>query len=84
MDKFTQAAGHHSRGKDMIEVSEDQFYKAIGPENVHPTPHPYHSEWRSLSTHAVVGRSEPGYKSPYGTPRRYWLEEQFSARKPVN
>lgn len=61
-----------------IEVRQDQFYKAIGgQENIHPTAHPYHSEWRNLNTHAVVGRSKPGYKSPYGTPSRYWLEDGF-------
>ena len=59
-----------------FEVSQEQFYKAIGgPENIQPTAHPYHSEWRNLNTHAVVGRSEPGYKSQCGTPKRYWLED---------
>lgn len=66
-----------------VEVSEEQFYKAIGPENVGPSAFEYHGEWKSLSTHAVVGRTEPGYKSPYGTPRRYWLEKQFAARKAI-
>lgn len=62
-----------------IEVSQDQFYRAIGgPENIHPTPYQYHGEWKNLNTHAVVGRTQPGYKSPYGTPNRYWLEEQFA------
>lgn len=65
-----------------IEVGEAQFYKAIGgPENIHPTPHPYHGEWKNLDTHAFVGRTEPGYKSPYGTPHRYWLEEKFLKNK---
>jgi hypothetical protein len=65
-----------------VEVSYEQFYKVIGgPENINPSAHPYHSEWINLNTHAVVGRSEPGYKSPYGTPSRYWLEERFAASK---
>lgn len=61
-----------------VEVSQEQFYKAIGgPENINPTAHSYHSEWNNLNTRAFVGRSEPGYKSPYGTQSRYWLEEGF-------
>ena len=65
-----------------VEVNEQQFYTAIGgPENIHPIPHPFHGEWKNLSTHEVVGRSEPGYKSAYGTQRRYWLTDGFARRK---
>ena len=65
-----------------VEVNEQQFYKAIGgPENIHPTPYPFHSEWKNLNTHEVVGRSEPGYKSAYGAQHRYWLTEGFARRK---
>lgn len=66
-----------------IEVSQEQFFKAIGPENVGPSAFEYHSEWKNLSTHAVVGRTEPGYKSPYGTLRRYWLDEQFAKHRAI-
>ncbi len=65
-----------------VEVSQERFYKAIGgPENINPSAHQHHSEWINLNTHAVVGRSEPGYKSHYGTPDRYWLEETFLKSK---
>lgn len=67
-----------------VEVSQEQFYKAIGgPENIHPTAHKTHSEWKNLNTHEVVGRTEPGYSAPYGTPERYLLEERFACRKSV-
>ncbi|HBP1789752.1 hypothetical protein IPC1108_28325 [Pseudomonas aeruginosa] len=67
-----------------VEVSKEQFFQAVGgPENIHPTPHPDCSEWKNLSTHEVVGRSEPGYKSAQGTPHRYWLTEQFANRKSI-
>lgn len=65
-----------------VEVSQERFYKVIGgPENINPSAHPYHSEWRNLNTQAVVGRAEPGYKSHCRTPNRYWLEENFLKSK---
>lgn len=65
-----------------VEVPKHQFFRAVGgPENINPISHPYHSEWKNLNTHAVVGRSEPGYKNHYGTPRRYWLEESILKSK---
>jgi hypothetical protein len=67
----------------MIEVSKEHFFQAIGgPENINPTAWADHSEWKNLNSHAVVGRSEPGYKGGYVQPRRYWLEQSFAERKP--
>lgn len=46
----------------MRAVSKDQFYKAIGNLNVHPTivtdKYPYTSEWRMLDgQRALIGKS---------------------------
>lgn len=59
----------------MNEVSREKFFEVIGPMNVHPRPEPDHSEWASLNTRQVVGRSEPGYKNSFGKPNRYWLDQ---------
>lgn len=64
-----------------VEVTEAAFYKAINPENVHPTPFENHCEWKNLSTHEVVGRVAPGYKGNHGAARRYWLTESFAMRE---
>ena len=68
----------------MIEVTKDQFFKAVGgPEDIHPTSMKDHSAWKNQRTYEQVGRSEPGYLSPYGTPHRYWLTEAYAARKGI-
>lgn len=67
-----------------VELTQAAFFAAIGgPENIHPTPFQHHCEWKNLSTHEVVGRTEPGYKRSYGTLHRYWLAESFAKRKQV-
>lgn len=67
-----------------VEVTQAAFFATIGgPENIHPTPHQDRSEWKNLSTHEVVGRTEPGYKRSYGPTHRYWLTESFAKRKQV-
>lgn len=43
----------------MTKVSRDEFYKAVGPLNVHPhivTSFPYTSDWQ-LPTRQTIGRS---------------------------
>lgn len=40
----------------MIEVSKEQFFKVIGPVNVHPRPERSYTEWASLNTRQLVGR----------------------------
>jgi hypothetical protein len=64
----------------MIEVTKEKFFKVIGPMSVHPRPEPECSMWESLNTREIVGKSEPGYKSRFGTPHRYWLKEGFASR----
>ena len=66
----------------MREVSKEQFYRAIGgPENIHPHSERDHSRWEIIGTRQTVGRSEPGYASPFGTPHRYWLTDDFASKK---
>jgi len=64
----------------MIEVPKEQFFKVIGPMNVHPRPERSYTEWASLNTRQVVGRSEPGYIPDHQKADRYWLEEGFAKR----
>jgi len=59
----------------MREVSKDEFFKKMGPLNVHPCtrPSPYYSSWRfDGGAGREVGRSYPGWKNP-GDPARYFL-----------
>lgn len=64
----------------MIEVPKEQFFKVIGPMNVHPRPERSYTEWASLNTRQVVGRSEPGYIPDHQKADRYWLEQAFVKR----
>ncbi|MGV6475399.1 hypothetical protein [Azotobacter vinelandii] len=65
-----------------VEVTKEQFFRAVGgPENINPTSFENFSEWKNLSTHEVVGRSEPGWKGRSCTAARYWLTERFANRK---
>lgn len=65
----------------MIEVTKEQFYRAIGgPENIHPRSEREFTVWEVLHSRHVVGRSEPGYLEP-GRQKRYWLARDFAARK---
>ncbi len=68
----------------MIEVSKDVFYKAVGPENVHPRCERTETIWEIQHTRQRVGRSVPGYVNdrPDGA-KRYWLTDDFAARKQV-
>ncbi len=61
----------------MNEVSREKFFEVVGPMNVQPRPELDHSEWASLTTREVVGRSEPGYKNSFLKPNRYWLNQAF-------
>lgn len=45
----------------MIEVTQEEFFKVMGPLNVHPTPtgdYPYLSIWKDQRTGAELGRSQ--------------------------
>lgn len=62
----------------MLEVSRDVFFCAIGgPENIHPRSERDCSIWEIVHTRQIVGKSEPGYASPNGTPARYWIVPYF-------
>lgn len=64
----------------MIEATKEQFFKVIGPMNVHPSPGRSYTEWASLNSRQIVGRSEPGYIPDHQKTDRYWLEEGFAKR----
>lgn len=63
----------------MIEVSKEEFFRIIGPMNVHPRSEPECSIWENLNTRAVIGRSEPGFRSPTGKQSRYWVDEKYGS-----
>ena len=66
----------------MIEVSKEQFFKVVGPMNVGPRSEREYTEWASITTRQVIGRSSPGYINNGIKPGRYWLEESLIARAP--
>lgn len=45
----------------MRQVSKEEFFAAIGPQNVHPRPLKDRSEWIDQRTHKLVGVTKPGY-----------------------
>ena len=63
----------------MKEVTKDEFYRAISPLNVHPRALEDRSDWELQDgSRRLVGRTEPGYRSPYGTAKRYFLMESLT------
>jgi hypothetical protein len=68
----------------MIEVRKDDFYKAIGPEDIVPRSERDVTYWEFQHSRQRVGETKPGYVNP--CPRgtvRYYLAEDFAARKGV-
>lgn len=57
----------------MRPVSKEEFFKAMGPLNVHPKPERDVTHWE-LPNRRRVGRSEPGW-NPDGKPARYFLPD---------
>jgi len=55
MTTTTQIAGIEVR-----EVTQAQFFAAVGPMNVHPRPEPDRSVWETPQRR-VVGVTTPGY-----------------------
>lgn len=66
----------------MIELSKEDFFRIIGPMNVHPRSEPECSFWENLNTREVVGRSEPGFRAPTGKKSRYWVSDKYAAQVP--
>lgn len=59
---------------EFVEVNKDRFF-AFMNKNVHPRPEKDHSLWiMQDGSHAVIGKSEPGYLNP-GDPKRYWIKK---------
>jgi hypothetical protein len=57
----------------LTEVIKAEFYAYMNPRNVCPRSEHDHSEWIDQRTYRILGKSEPGYASPHGTPERYFL-----------
>jgi hypothetical protein len=62
----------------MVEVDEVKFFAVMGPRDVHPRATPECSVWETPNRD-VLGQSEPGYRSPYGTPKRFLLRSDLAA-----
>ncbi|WP_186157929.1 hypothetical protein [Burkholderia gladioli] len=61
----------------MVEVSKEQFYAAMGPQDVHPRAEPDRSIWET-PRRDLLGISMPGYASSYGTPERYFVVDRLA------
>jgi hypothetical protein len=59
----------------IIEVSKDEFFARVGTLNVHPhNGNRDYTDWEMQDgTRRLIGRSTPGWASPYGTRKAYWL-----------
>ena len=69
--------------ENMTEVTKEEFYRAIGPLNVHPTiidpyNYPYSSEWKTPMRH-VVGFTEDYHPDGHLgiTKTRYFLVDEL-------
>lgn len=65
---------HQQSVVHMHEVTEDVFFKRINTGNNHPTPvgpYPHQSEWKNLTSGAMIGRSIP--VKPHSIEQRYFL-----------
>lgn len=70
---------HESANPKMVEVSEAQFFKAIGgPENIHPRAEPDASIWEIVGRREVVGKTVPGYKGGGLVKRQYFLIQPYA------
>mgnify|MGYP003145060863 CR=1 FL=1 len=49
-----------TQATEMIEVTRDQFFAAIGPQDVIPQPHKMHTVWETRRRE-LVGQTTPGY-----------------------
>lgn len=63
----------------MVEVSKEEFFAMLGPLNVHPRcASPDYTDWELQDgTRKMIGRSTPGWASPYGTQATYWVLDQL-------
>lgn len=68
-----------------LNVTEKEFFAAVGPRNVHPRAERERSVWIDQETHAVVGISTPGYANGWTAegqaPRTYALAAKLSGEK---
>ena len=57
------------------EVSGDEFFARLKADarDIMPRAEPYESIWECVRTRSVFGKTEPGYKSPHGTPQKYLI-----------
>lgn len=61
--------------KGFVEVTKEEFFKVMGPLNVHPSlSNPDYTSWEMLGSRIVVGRSLPGWKES-GNPnvQKVWM-----------
>lgn len=63
----------------MVKVTEQEFFKIMGPRNVHPSCSysKHYSSWRENSGRDEVGRSYPGYINP-GDPEAYFVVDSLA------
>lgn len=61
----------------MVEVNEKRFFAVMGTCDVHPRATPDCSIWETPSRE-ILGRSEPGYKSPTGKTKRFFLRADLA------
>ena len=64
----------------MREVSRDEFFRAVGPQDVHPQSGPDEIIWERRPGRIVVGRSTPGYLCR--GPKAYFLQDAALTDRP--
>ncbi len=66
----------------LVEVTRDQFFACIGPQDVSPCHNaPDYTVWETRDR-TIVGCSLPGWKYP-GEARVYWLKDATASGVPT-
>ena len=64
----------------MVEVTKEEFYRAIGPLNATPTPvgtYPYTNEFRLFYSRRLVGKIVPSEVDPKKYPYPWFINHYY-------
>lgn len=61
----------------MREVTKKEFFKVVGPLNVHLSHfRPEEVTWKHQTTRVVVGKSTPGYRNTGAAPHWFLVDDR--------
>jgi hypothetical protein len=60
----------------MIAVTKAEFFRFVGPRNIHPQSEPTQSVWVDQISRETVGISTPGYKCAWDAVAAFYLKAE--------